>query len=244
MSIGELPFDIEEIFDRLKQLNDLFTYVQNRLDTLAAELVNLIARFNNVEYRLDAIDNSIVTLQNRDDDLQNQINGITAFIGLIQSKLNLLETSVNDLESRVTDIEDQLPSMLKKASPINGYNPYYLNGTVTAKVWMFEITPINDNSIKFYYVQFNEINGPSGGISDWVPLPGGVHANYIYTYHPEYHLGGLLTGAPTIPAAYSAKGISYRLIISNTEDYFRLVINAGTPGGDDYIGFLIIGNKG
>jgi hypothetical protein len=68
---------------------------------------------------------------------------------------------------------------------------------------------------------------------------------YIYTYHPEYHLGGLLTGAPTIPAAYSAKGISYRLIITNTEDYFRLAINAGTPGGDDdYIGFLIIGNKG
>jgi hypothetical protein len=109
---------------------------------------------------------------------------------------------------------------------------------------MYEITPINDNNIKFYYVQFNEISGPSGGISSWIPFPSNItFNNFVYTLHPDFHIGGLLVGAPTIPAAYSGDGISYRLNISIDEVAFRLIINAGSPDGRDYIGFLIIGNK-
>jgi archaellum component FlaC len=265
MSIGELPLDIPDLTDRLNQLNDLFNYLLNRVDILNAELINQGLRITNVEHRLDNaenqinnINNSITNINGQISNINNQINNINNSITNINGQINNLTSRINNLETRVdnlasavqsidsniANIWDQLATCLRKANPINGYNPYNLTGTVTAKVWMYEITPINDNNIKFYYVQFNEISGPSGGISSWIPLPGNVtFNNFIYTYHPEYHIGGNFTGAPTIPAAYSGDGISYRLIISNTEDAFRLVINAGTPGGDDYIGFLIIGNK-
>jgi uncharacterized protein YoxC len=265
MSIGELPLDIPDLTDRLNQLNDLFNYLLNRVDILNAELINQGLRITNVEHRLDDIGNQINNINGQINNINssitninNQINNINGQISSINSQINTLTTRVNTLESRVDALAsavqshdvsigqlwDAIATCLKKADPIQGYNPYILSGTVNAKVWMYEVTPINDNNIKFYYVQFNEISGPSGGISDWVPLPGNVtFRNFLYTYHPEFHIGGLISGAPTIPAAYSADGISYRLIIANTEDAFRLVINAGTPGGDDYIGFLIIGNK-
>jgi hypothetical protein len=205
------------------------------LDILNAELVNLIARFSNVEYRLDVIDNSItninnniVALQNRDDDLQNQINGITAFIGLIQSKLNLLETSVNNLESRVTNIENDLPNFLRKVTPIPGYDPYYIGGGVAAYVWLYNITPIDDNNIRFYYVQFNDIYGSPGFESNVVPLPR-TFGNFIWALPHE-------------PYAVSGKGNSFKLIIEgNTGIRLREVAGTVIQGGD-YIGFLIIGN--
>jgi predicted nuclease with TOPRIM domain len=87
MSIRELPLDIEEIFDRLNQLSVLFTYVQNRLDILNAELVNLNVRFNNLEYRLDAIDNSITNINNNNNNnivtLQNKIEMMVCKIRLM-----------------------------------------------------------------------------------------------------------------------------------------------------------------
>jgi uncharacterized protein YoxC len=232
-------------------LNDLFNYLLNRVDILNAELINQGLRITNVEHRLDDIGNQINNINGQINNINNSITNINNQINTLTSRVNNLETRINALASAVQSHDvsigqlwDALASCLRKANPIQGYNPYVLTGTVSANVWMYEITPINDNNIKFYYVQFNNISGPSGGISDWVPLPGNItFNNFLYTYHPEYHIGGLVSGAPTIPAAYSADGISYRLIIANTEDAFRLVINAGTPGGDDYIGFLIIGNK-
>jgi uncharacterized protein YoxC len=244
MSIGELPLEIPNLLDRINQLNDLFNYLLNRVDILNAELINQGLRITNVEHRLDEVRNQINNINNSITNINNQINNLTGRVNNLETRVNALASAIQSIDNTIGNIWDQLATCLRKANPINGYNPYNLTGTVTAKVWMYEITPINDNNIKFYYVQFNEISGPSGGVSDWIPLPGNVtFRNFIYTYHPEYHIGGNFTGAPTIPAAYSADGISYRLIISNTEDYFRLAINAGSPGGNDYIGFLIIGNK-
>jgi uncharacterized protein YoxC len=216
----------------------------NRIDILNAELINQGLRITNVEHRLDDVGNQINNINNSITNINNQINNLTSQVNNLETRVNNLASAIQSIDNNIANIWDQLATCLRKANPIAGYNPYNLTGTVTAKVWMYEITPINDNNIKFYYVQFNEINGPSGGISNWIPLPDNVtFNNFIYTYHPEYHVGAIISGAPTIPAAYSGDGVSYRLVISSNEDAFRLVINAGSPSGNDYIGFLIIGNK-
>jgi len=228
MSIGELPFEV--ILEKIAVLTNEIRNIEDIIESFRININSLTNQYN--------------TLQNQINTLQNQVNSFETRINNLETRVNGLASAIQSIDVTIGNIWDQLATCLRKANPIEGYNPYNLTGTVNAKVWMYEITPINDNNIKFYYVQFNEISGPSGGISSWVPLPGNItFRNFIYGLHPEYHIGGLIAGAPTIPAAYSARGISYRLLLSNTEDAFRLVINAGSPGGDDYIGFLIIGNK-
>jgi hypothetical protein len=59
MSIGELPLDIPDFTDRLRQLNDLFNYLLNRIDILNAELINQGLRITNIEHRLDDVGNQI-----------------------------------------------------------------------------------------------------------------------------------------------------------------------------------------
>jgi prefoldin subunit 5 len=221
MSIGELPFEV--ILEKIAVLTNEIRSIEDQLTTINTSITNLT----------------------------NQVNTLTTQVNSFQTRIDNLETRVNGLASAIQSIDvtigniwDQLATCLRKANPIEGYNPYNLTGTVTAKVWMYEITSINDNNIKFYYVQFNEISGPTGGISSWIPFPGNItFNNFVYTLHPDFHLGGVVPGAPTIPAAYSTKGNSYRLQIAIDEVAFRLIINAGSPSGNDYIGFLIIGNK-
>jgi beta-glucanase (GH16 family) len=214
MSIGELPFEV--ILEKIAVLTNEIRSIQDQVSTINNQINNFTSRINNLETKTN--------------NLETRING--------------LASAIQSIDVNIGNIWDQLATCLRKVNPIPGYNPYNLTGTVTAKVWMYEITPINDNNIKFYYVQFNEISGPSGGISSWIPFPSNITFNhFVYTLHPDFHIGGLLVGAPTIPAAYSTKGISYRLNIAIDEVAFRLIINAGSPEGNDYIGFLIIGNK-
>jgi regulator of replication initiation timing len=221
MSIGELPFEV----------------ILEKITVLTNEI-------RSVEEQLTTINNQIGSFSTSITNLTNQVNTLTTEVNSLKTRMNDAENAINALGAGIMSIENRLANdYVRRVEPLPGYNPYNLTGTVTAKVWMYELPFIKDNNIKFYYVQFNEINGPSGGISNWIPLPHGTFNNFIYALHPEYHIGGLIVGAPTIPAAFSGDGISYRLLLSNTEDAFRLVINAGSPNGQDYIGFWIIGNK-
>jgi hypothetical protein len=150
------------------------------------------------------------------------------------------ELRVNDINVRLTNIENQVPSFLKKAKPMSGYNPYNLGGGITAQVWMYDFTPIDDNDARFYYVQFNNISGYPGNFTDWIPLPR-TFSHFVYTLHPEYVV--LNTPTQAIPTIYSATGASYRLIVADTEDYVRIHYNAGpVPISGDYLGFLLIAN--
>jgi prefoldin subunit 5 len=240
MSIGELPLNIKDILDRLNQLNDLFNYLQNRLDILNAELVNLSARFNNVEYRLDVVENSITNINNRVDNLTGRMNSAETNISNLYTYANNLSSGLQGLNQSVNDLWDELANYLRKATPIPGYNPYHVDGDVSADVWMYNITPIDDNNIRFYYVQFNYITGNLAKSTNWVPLPR-TFGNFMYTLHPEFFP---LPPGPDIPFTVSGRGgTSYTLQISSNEDSFRLWYKAGPANiSGDYIGFLLIGN--
>jgi uncharacterized protein YoxC len=229
MSIGELPFEV--ILEKIAVLTNEIRNIEDTIEGFRINITNLT--------------NQVNTLQGQVNTLQGQVNTLTTEVNSLKTRMNNAENAINALGAGIMSIENRLAhDYVRKAEAIPSYNPYNLTGAVTAKVWMYELGFIKDNNIRFYYVQFNEINGPSGGISDWIPFPEGTtFHNFIYCLHPDFHLGGVFPGAPTVPAAYSSDGNSYRLQIAHDEVAFRLIINAGSPSGNDYIGFWIIGNK-
>jgi hypothetical protein len=134
---------------------------------------------------------------------------------------------ITNLENRVTNIENQLPNFLRKVTPIPGYNPLYISGGVAANVRMYNITPIDDNNIRFYYIQFNDIWGSPGFQSDIAPLPRTLgHFNWVLPY----------------PFAVSGLGNTYQLIIEVYAGFRLKLVSGSRPEGRDYIGFLLVGN--
>jgi hypothetical protein len=151
--------------------------------------------------------------------------------------MNNVEGAIVNINGRLINLEN---TAFRKATPMSGYSPYNVGGDVSAQVWMYDITLINDSNIRFYYVQFNNISGNPARHSDWIPLPR-TFGNFIYAYHPEYFP---VPGFPDTPFAVSGRGgTSYRLQIDTGEGYFRLWYNAGPIDlVGDMIGFIIVGN--
>jgi uncharacterized protein YoxC len=227
MSIGELPpVDLNNILDRLNTLSNDITAIYDYIFSIF---------------------NQIGNLNNRVDNLTTQVNNLTGRMNSAETNISNLYTYANNLSSglqglnqSVNDLWDQLANCLRKVTPIPGYNPYHVEGGVSADVWMYNITPMDDNNIRFYYVQFNNISGNLAKSTNWVPLPR-TFGNFMYTLHPEFYP---LPPGPDIPFAVSGRGgTSYTLQVSSNEDSFRLWYKAGPANiSGDYIGFLLIGN--
>jgi hypothetical protein len=154
---------------------------------------------------------------------------------------NILYLQQN-IQGQINLINQELARTVKKATPMPGYNPYNLGGpSLSAQVWMYDITPVDDSDIRWYYVQFNYINGNQGGTTDWMPLPK-VFSRYVYALHPDFHV--VSVGAPTLPVIYSAASRSYKVEIQDTELNLRLFNYASFSPNivNDIVGILIIGN--
>jgi hypothetical protein len=152
----------------------------------------------------------------------------------------------NDMEQNLVylrqQLQGQIDQCMKKARPLQGWDPFNVGGFVSAQVWLYDITPIDDSNIRHYYIQFNNISGNPGFSSDWVPLPR-TFGHFVYSLHPEYF--NYSPGFPDVPYAVSARGgTSYTLQMdATTEQHCRLWYNAGPLGiTGDMIGFLIVGN--
>jgi hypothetical protein len=149
------------------------------------------------------------------------------------------ELRVNEINVRLTNLENEV---LRKAKPLDGYNPYRLGGSnLSANVWIYDITPIDDRDIRWYYAQFNNINGSATGTTDWMPLPR-AFINYGYALHPDFHT--TFNGFPTLPVVYSGAGRSYKVEIQDTEINVRLHnwASATSTISNDMVGVVLMGN--
>jgi hypothetical protein len=205
-------------------------------------LNDLDMRVNIANDNIGRLNSDISALQTQVTNLENSVNTRFDQMGL---RINDVEQNIlylqQNIQGQINLINQELARTVKKATPMPGYNPYNLGGGISAQVWMYDITTIDDSNIRFYYVQFNNISGNPGNDTDWMPLPR-TFGHFLYTLHPEYFVA---SSWPTqaLPTIYSGQGASYRLIVANTEDHIRLHYNAGpVPVSNDYLGFLLIGN--
>jgi hypothetical protein len=254
---------VADFFDLKVSLKDI---INNELGTIRQQIDMINALINDLDIRLNIANDNIGRLNSDVNGLQTQINNINTTITNLQNNINTritnLENSVNtrfdQMGLRINDVEQnilylqqniqgqinlinqELARTFKKATPMPGYNPYNVGGGISAQVWLYDITTIDDSNIRFYYVQFNNISGNPAQHTDWVPLPR-TFGNFIYSLHPEYFP---LPPGPDQPFAVSGRGgTSYTLEMSTGEAHFRLWYNAGPADlVGDYIGFLIVGN--
>jgi hypothetical protein len=187
------------------------------------------------------LQSQVNTLQTNFNNFQTEVNNRFDQVGL---RINDVEQNMlymrQQLQGQIDTINAELATRFKKATPMSGYNPYNLGGNISAQVWMYDITLIEDSNIRFYYVQFNNISGTPPNGTNWMPLPR-TFGHFMYTYHPDYF--AITTPSQTIPAAYSGINASYTLTVSTNEDAIRLWCNAGPSLiNNDYIGFILVGN--
>jgi hypothetical protein len=154
---------------------------------------------------------------------------------------NILYLQQN-IQGQINIINQELARTLKKAQPLPGYNPYNLGGNVSAQVWLYDITPVDDGDIRMYYIQFNNISGPIGNTSNWMPLPR-TFEKYIYAVHSDFF--ATTDWQFTIPNLFgSLNAFTYRIEFSGGHNSLMLRLYAG-PFPDvngDFIGAIIIGN--
>jgi hypothetical protein len=153
--------ELGTIRQQIDAINMIINDLELRVNLNRDEIVNLRNEFN--IFQTD-INNRFNILDTRVNNNTTDIDSLIIRMGNAETNINNLNTSVNNIQANITNlinrvasIEDQLPSFLKKVTPMPGYSPYNLGGGITAQVWMYDITIIDDNNIRFYYVQFNNI---------------------------------------------------------------------------------------
>jgi hypothetical protein len=229
-------------FFELKSLNK---FIEDALGPILERLDVMSMRLNDLDMRVNLINSCIGSVETHINNIQSQLVVLNQRIDNMGLRVNDVEQNMlylrQQLQDQINNINNQLPSFFKKPRALPGYNPYNLGGSVTAQVWLFDISLVDDSNLRFYYVQFNNIAGNPGNSTNWLPLPR-QFAHFIYTLHPEYF--GPIAPSQALPTAYSSMGASYRLLISNTVDSIRLQYNAGpAPIAGDMLGFILIGNS-
>jgi archaellum component FlaC len=235
------------ILERLEIISERLNDMEIRVDLNRQEIQNLRTDFSNLsnDYNgFKSITNETLQV------LNTQINTIGGNVNNLTTRVNNIETTMNqrfnDFELNIVWLRDRLQELsnqaLKKAQPLPGYNPYNLGGDVTAQVWLYDITPVDDSDIRMYYIQFNNITGPVAHTTNWMPLPRAFQ-KYIYALHHEfYSVGSFLF---TVPNLIGSDGFTtFRIEFSATRNELLLRFYAGpipnTSG--NYVGAIIIGN--
>jgi signal recognition particle subunit SEC65 len=243
---------VADFFDLRVSLKNM---INDELGTIRQQIDAINMLINNLDMRVNIANENISILNSTVNALQTQVNNVNTRVTNLENSVNTrfdqMGLRINDVEQnilylqqniqgQINLINQELARTVKKATPMPGYNPYNVGGGISAQVWLYDITTIDDSNIRFYYVQFNNISGNPAHHTDWVPLPR-TFGNFIYSYHPEYFP---LPPGPDQPFAVSGRGgTSYTLEMSTGEAHFRLWYNAGpTDLVGDYIGFILVGN--
>jgi hypothetical protein len=222
-----------------KTIDDSLRTILERLDIMSM-------RLNDLEIRVDLNRQEIVNLRNDFNNIttiNNNINNLTTRVDNMETTIN---QRFNDFELNIIFLRDRLQELsnqaLKKAQPLPGYNPYNLGGELSAQVWLYDITPVDDGDIRMYYIQFNNITGPVSKTTNWMPLPRAFQ-KHIYALHPEFYTTANFVFS--IPNLFGSDGFTtFRIEFIATRNELLLRFYAGpipnTSG--NYVAAIIIGN--
>jgi hypothetical protein len=249
---------VADFFDLRVTLKNM---IDDELGTIRQQIDAINMLINDLEVRVNINRDEIVNLRNEFNIFQtntnNAITNLTTRVTTLETNFNTFVADVNrrlsdmdqnllylrqQLQGQIDAINAELARTIKKAQPIPGYNPYNLGGNVTAQVWLYDITPVDDGDIRMYYIQFNNISGPIANTTNWMPLPRAFQ-KYVYALHSDFF--ATTDWQFTIPNLFGSTGANtYRIEFNSARDSLLLRFYAGPIPNivGDYVAAIIIAN--